>query len=91
MNKCVSGEYMASVLLGAFSKASSGVESEMTLSPLSILLRGFHCCIPPPSHLWSRLTGLSLETATVPLNACVLRVPQFQYEIDRNERNRIEI
>lgn len=43
VNKCVS-EYMASVVLGAFSKDSSSVESKMTLSLLSILLRGFHCC-----------------------------------------------
>lgn len=63
VNKCVS-EYMASLLLGAFSKDSSSMESEMTLSPLSILHWGFHCCrtvlIPPPRHLWSCLTGLSL-------------------------------
>lgn len=43
VNKCVS-EYMASLLLGVFSKDSSGVESEMTLSLLSIPFRGFHCC-----------------------------------------------
>lgn len=34
-------EYMASVLLGVLSKDSGGMESEMTLSLLSILLRGF--------------------------------------------------
>ncbi len=74
VNKCVS-ECTASVLQGAFSKDSSSVESKMTLSLLSILLRGFHCCktvlIPPPGHLWSCLTGLSFETSTIQLLACV--------------------
>lgn len=50
-------EYMASVLLGVLSKDSGGVESEMTLSLLSILFRGFHCyetvLISPPNHLSS--------------------------------------
>lgn len=50
-------EYMASVLLGVLSKDSGGVESEMTLSLLSILFRGFHCyetvLISPPNHFSS--------------------------------------
>ena len=62
------------VLLGAFSKVSSSVESKMTLSLLSFLLGGFHRCktvpIYPPSHLWSYFTDLSLETSTVRLSAC---------------------
>lgn len=74
VNKRVS-EYMASVQLGAFSKDSSGVESKMTLSPLSIPSRGVSLLlktvlISPPSHLCSCLAGLSLETSTVLSFAC---------------------
>lgn len=60
VNTCMK-EYMASLFLGVFSKDSSGVESEMTLSPLCIPFRGSHCCktvhISPPCHSWSCLTG----------------------------------
>lgn len=75
VNKCVS-EYKASVLQGAFSKDSSSVESKMTLSLLSILWRGLHCCktilISPPGHWWSCLTGLSHKTPTILLLVGVL-------------------
>lgn len=65
VNKCVS-EYMACVLLGAFSKDSSSVESEMTLSLPSILLRGFHCC--------SLFSSLHPATCGVALLAFYLRL-----------------